>query len=49
MGGQALSPPLKYFSNRIPILKLQSQSRSRLKTNPEKSVIDFDLEIDQRF
>jgi len=28
---------------------LKLQSRSRSKTVPEKSVIDFDPEIDQRF
>jgi len=27
----------------------QSRSRSRLKTNPEKSVIDFHFKIDKRF
>jgi hypothetical protein len=37
------------FRNRIPILNLQSRSRSRSKTVPEKPVIDFDPEIDQRF
>jgi len=37
------------FRNGVPILNLQSRSRSRLKTVPEKSVIDFDPEIDQRF
>jgi squalene cyclase len=37
------------FPNRFPISKQQSRSRSRSKTVPEKSVIDFDPEIDQRF
>jgi hypothetical protein len=35
--------------DRFPILKSQSRSRSRSKIVPEKSVIDFDPEIDQRF
>jgi len=30
-------------------LKLQSRSGSRLKTVPEKSMIDFQIEIDPRF
>jgi hypothetical protein len=34
------------FSNRSAILKLQSRSRSRSKTVPEKPVIDFEIEID---
>ena len=37
------------FTNRIPILKLQSRSRSRSKTFPEKSVIDFHFAIGSRF
>jgi len=37
------------FSNRSAILKLQSRSRSRLKTVPEKPQIDFHLRIAPRF
>ena len=37
------------FRNRILILKIQSRSRSRSKTVPEKSVTDFHFKIDQRF
>jgi hypothetical protein len=41
--------PVLLLKNRIAILKLQSRSLSRSKTVPEKSLIDFDPEIDQRF
>jgi len=39
---------LKFF-NRTLIAKFSSRSRSRSKTNPEKSVIDFHFKIDPRF
>jgi len=37
------------FQIRSSIFKSQSRSRSRSKTVPEKSVIDFHFKIDQRF
>jgi hypothetical protein len=39
----------RLFSNRSAILHFQSRSRSRSKTIPENSLIDFQIEIDQRF
>jgi len=37
------------FSNRSAISRSKSRSRSRSKTVPEKSMIDFQIEIDLRF
>jgi len=38
-----------WMKNRNPVFKSQTRSRSRLKTVPEKSVIDFHSGIDPRF